>query len=119
MSADQWPELPLAGWSASASTLHMWTQVVGKIRLALSPYLNHWWQVPLYVSARGLTTSLIPYGDRSFELEFDFREHNLAIRDSTGASRYVPLYPRSVADFYRELMDVLGAMSIDVRIWPT
>jgi hypothetical protein len=97
----------------------MWTQIAGKIRLALSPHVNHWWEVPLYVGARGLSTSAIPYGDRLFELEFDFLDHNLAIRDSSGAIRYVPLYARSVADFYRELMGVLGAMSIDVKIWPT
>jgi hypothetical protein len=96
----------------------MWTQIVGKIRLALNPRVNHWWEVPLYVSARGLSTSAIPYRNRLFELEFDFLNHNLAIRDSSRATRYVPLYGRSVADFYRELMAVLHAMSIDVRIWP-
>jgi hypothetical protein len=114
-----WPALPLASWSATAATLHMWTQIVGKIRLALSPHLNHWWEVPLYVSARGLSTSAIPYRDRLLELEFDFLDHNLAIRDSSRAVRYVPLYERSVADFHRELMAVLHSMSIDVRIWPT
>ena len=114
-----WPELPLASWAATASTLHMWTQIAGKIRLTLSPHVNHWWEVPLYVSVHGLSTSAIPYGDRLFELEFDFLDHNLAIRDSSGAIRYVPLYARSVADFYRELMAVLNAMSIDVKIWPT
>ncbi|MBI3282125.1 MAG: hypothetical protein HYZ57_20075 [Acidobacteria bacterium] len=114
-----WPELPLASWSATASTLHMWTQIVGKIRLALSPHVNHWWQTPLYVSAQGLSTSVIPYRNRLFELEFDFLKHNLAIRDSSRATRYVPLYDRSVADFYRELIAVLHAISIDVKIWPT
>jgi Family of unknown function (DUF5996) len=92
--------------------------MLGKIRLALSPYMNHWWQVPLYVSARGLTTSPIPYRDRLFEMEFDFLDHNLAIRENNGATKYVPLYARSVADFYRELMAVLHAISIDVKIWP-
>ncbi len=96
----------------------MWTQIVGKIRLALSPHVNHWWESPLYVSARGLSTSVIPYRDRLFELEFDFLSHNLAIRDSSGDLRHVPLYERSVADFYRELMAVLHAMSIEVKIWP-
>jgi hypothetical protein len=96
----------------------MWTQIAGKIRLALSPHVNHWWEVPLYVSPRGLSTSVIPYRDRLFELEFDFLDHNLAIRDSSRATKYVPLYERSVADFYRELMAVLRAMSIDVKIWP-
>jgi hypothetical protein len=113
-----WPPLPLASWSATASTLHMWTQIVGKVRLALSPHMNHWWQVPLYVSARGLSTSVMPYGDRLFEMEFDFQDHNLAIRESNRATKYVPLYPRTVADFYRELMGVLHALSIDVKIWP-
>jgi Family of unknown function (DUF5996) len=96
----------------------MWTQIVGKVRLALSPRLNHWWEVPLYVSARGLSTSVIPYGDRLFELEFDFLSHNLAISDNSSRSMYVPLYARSVADFYREFLAVLHAMSIDVKIWP-
>jgi len=98
-----WPRLPLASWSATAATLHMWTQIVGKIRLALSPYVNHWWQLPLYVSARGLGTSAIPYRDRLFEMEFDFLDHNLAIRGSSRTTKYVPLFPRSVADFYRRL----------------
>jgi len=113
-----WPPLPLASWSATASTLHMWTQIVGKIRLALSPHVNHWWQVPLYVSTRGLSTSVIPYGERMFEMEFDFLDHNLVIRESSRATKYVPLYARPVADFYRELMEVLHALSIDVKIWP-
>ncbi len=113
-----WPELPLSGWSPTAATLHMWTQIVGKIRLALSPHVNHWWEVPLYVSARGLSTTAIPYRDRLFEVEFDFLNHNLAIRDSSRASKYVPLYDRSVADLYGEFMAVLRAMSIDVKIWP-
>jgi hypothetical protein len=117
-SASIWPELPLASWSATASTLHMWTQIAGKIRLALTPYVNHWWQVPLYVGARGLSTSAIPYRDRVFEIEFDFLDHNLAIRESDRATKFVPLYPRSVADFYREFMAVLRAIDIDVKIWP-
>jgi len=114
-----WPELPLTNWSATADTLHLWTQIVGKIRLALSPHMNHWWQTPLYVSARGLTTSLIPYRDGAFELEFDFLDHNLVIRDSSRSTNFVPLYARPVADFYRELMAVLHAIDIDVKIWPT
>lgn len=95
----------------------MWTQVVGKVRLALTPHVNHWWNAPLYVTVRGLSTSVIPYGDRLFEMEFDFVDHNLAIRQP-GATQYVPLYPRSVADFYRELMAVLHASDIDIKIWP-
>jgi hypothetical protein len=115
---DMWPELRLESWFTTASTLHMWTQIVGKIRLALSPRMNHWWQVPLYVTARGLTTSAMPYGDRMLEIEFDFLDHNLAIRESNRVTKYVPLYPRSVADFYREFTSVLESISIGVRIWP-
>lgn len=113
-----WPDLPLASCSATLSTVHMWTQIVGKVRLALTPHLNHWWQVPLYVSARGVSTSTIPYWNRVFEIEFDFLDHNLAIRDSNGATNVLPLYARSVADFYGEFMAVLRAMDIDVKIWP-
>ena len=116
--ASIWPPLPLASWSDTAATVHMWTQIVGKIRLALSPHVNHWWQVPLYVSARGLSTPPIPYRDRLFEMEFDFLDHNLEIRESNRATKYVPLFARPVAEFYRELMGVLHAISIDVTIWP-
>jgi len=117
-TSETWPALPLASWAETAATLHMWTQIVGKIRLALTPRLNHWWQVPLYVSARGLTTSAIPYRERMFEIEFDLCAHHVAVRQSHGPTQYVPLYPRSVADFYRELMAVLRTISIDVQIWP-
>ncbi|MGA2739969.1 MAG: DUF5996 family protein [Bryobacteraceae bacterium] len=114
-----WPPLPLAEWEDTRATLHMWTQVVGKVRLALSAPMNHWWQVPLYVSARGLTTSAIPYGGGAFEMEFDFAARNLAIRKSGQPDTLVRLYARSVADFYHEVMAALGAMGIDVRIWST
>jgi len=112
------PALPLAEWESTRATLHMWTQIVGKVRLALAPHVNHWWETPLYVSARGMTTSPIPYGDRVFEMEFDFLSHNLAILTSNGAAKFVPLYARSVADFYREFIAVLPAIGIDVKIWP-
>jgi hypothetical protein len=95
----------------------MWTQVVGKIRLALSPYANHWWQVPLYVSARGLTTSPIPYDGGAFEILFDFVAHDLRIERSDGATKTLPLAPRSVAAFYAEVMAALAGLGIDVRIW--
>lgn len=111
-----WPPLPLDGWKDTYATLHMWTQVVGKVRAALSPHINHWWEVPLYVTARGLSTSPIPYRDRAFEIEFDFRDHNVAIRTSDGLSKFVPLYPRSVADFYREFMATLRFLGIVVKI---
>jgi hypothetical protein len=113
-----WPSLPLQEWDATRATLHMWTQVVGKVRLALSPHVNHWWEVPLYVTARGMTTSPIPYGERMFEIDFDFLDHNLAMRASDGRNKFVPLYPRSVADFHREFMAALHAMGIEVKIWP-
>lgn len=95
----------------------MWTQIVGKIRLALSPYMNHWWQVPLYVSARGLATSPIPYQPGIFEIEFDFIEHLLVIRTSRGEVKSLGLYPRSVADFHAELMAELDSLGIPARIW--
>ncbi|MGH9625186.1 MAG: DUF5996 family protein, partial [Bryobacteraceae bacterium] len=99
-----WPALPLKEWKDTYATLHMWTQVVGKVRAALSPRVNHWWEVPLYVTVRGLSTSPIPQGDRTFDIGFDFIDHNLAIRTSDGLAKFLPLYPRSVADFYREFM---------------
>ena len=95
MTDDQntWPSLPLAEWQDTHDTLHMWMQIVGKTRLALSPKQNHWWHVPLYVSARGLTTSPIPYGARTFEVDFDFIGHRLVVKTSDGAIREVALRP--------------------------
>jgi len=113
-----WPRLPLDEWEGTRATLHMWTQIVGKVRLALTPHMNHWWHVPLYVSARGLTTSAIPFGGQAFEIEFDFANQNLAIRKSTQETAFVRLYPRSVADFYAEVMAALRSAGIDVKIWP-
>ena len=115
-TVEPWPALPLAGWQDSYETLHLWTQVVGKVRLALAPMVNHWWQVPLYVCARGLTTSAMPYGDRVVELTFDFRDHVLRVETSDGGSRTVALAPRSVADFHGETMAALRAVGVDVRI---
>ena len=112
-----WPELPLDAWQDTYATLHMWTQIVGKVRLALSPRINHWWEVPLYVSARGLTTSAIPYGDGIFEVQFDFIEHELIIQTSWGASKTIELEPRPVADFYAEFMSALRSLGIEVKIW--
>ncbi len=111
-----WPSLPYAEWRDTYETLHMWTQIVGKIRLALSPMVNHWWQVTLYVTPRGLTTSPIPYGTHSFEIVFDFIDHHLTVYASDGATRYMGLYPRTVADFYRELMSLLRSLGIQVKI---
>jgi hypothetical protein len=95
----------------------MWTQIVGKVRLAQSPFINHWWEVPLYISARGLTTSAIPYRDGIFEVEFDFLHHNLVIQTSHDQVKSIPLAPRSVADFYEEFMAALASLGIDVKIW--
>ncbi|MFZ0283897.1 MAG: DUF5996 family protein [Terriglobales bacterium] len=118
--ADQpecWPALPLDSWKDTYATLHMWTQIVGKVRLRLTPLVNHWWNVPLYVNARGLTTSLIPYGKRAFELRFDFIKHQLVLETNDGIVKAIPLGPRSVADFYQEFMSVLHSARIDVQIW--
>jgi Family of unknown function (DUF5996) len=115
---DAWPELPMAEWAGTCETLHMWTQIVGKVRLALSPRLNHWWEVPLYVSARGLSTSTIPYRRGVFDVEFDFIDHVLKIFTSRNETRTIRLAPRSVADFYGEFMSMLGALGIDAKIWP-
>ena len=114
--AEVWPSLPLEEWKDTYATLHMWTQIVGKIRLVNSPRINHWWQVPLYVSARGLTTTAIPHGTRNFEIEFDFIEHQLVVRTSEGETRNLALVPRSVSDFYGELMRTLDALGLAVKI---
>ena len=112
-----WPSLPLAAWQDTYETLHMWTQIVGKIRMALAPKINHWWQSTLYVTPRGLTTSAIPYGTRTFEISFDFLDHHLQIQTSEGITRTIALVPRSVADFYQEVIGTLRAIGIEVRIW--
>jgi hypothetical protein len=111
-----WPALPLGEWESTYRTLHMWTQIVGKIRLRLAPLQNHWWNVALYVSARGLTTSAIPYEGRAFEMEFDFIHHRLEIRTPDGGERFLALAPKSVAAFYRELFSVLHDAGINVQI---
>jgi hypothetical protein len=116
---DGWPSAPLADWAETRATLHMWSEIVGKIRLALAPMVNHWWQVPLYVSTRGLTTSAIPYGAGTFEMEFDFCDHHLHVRSSDGRERRVALEPKSVAAFYHETLAALDALGIEVTFWPT
>jgi hypothetical protein len=95
----------------------MWTQIVGKVRLRLTPLVNQWWNVPLYVSARGLTTSRIPYRDRAFEIWFDFLEHRLVLETTDGQTKFIPLSPRSVADFYTDFMAMLRSAGIEVKIW--
>ena len=117
IKAESWPDLPLEEWEDTRATLHMWTQIVGKVRLAQTPLVNHWWNVPLYVSARGLTTTAMPYGSTFFEMEFDFVDHNLVIKCSDGVSRTVKLEPKSVATFYRETMGALADLGLSVKIW--
>jgi hypothetical protein len=111
-----WPELRLQDWQDTYATLHMWTQVVGKLRLNYCSPVNHWWHTALYVTARGLTTSPIPYGNRTFQIDFDFVDHRLLVSTSDGEVRTLDLEPRSVADFYRQLMEVLHEVRIDVRV---
>jgi len=113
---EHWSALPYEAWKDTCQTLHMWTQIVGKVRMELSPFLNHWWHVPLYVTPRGLTTSAIPYQGSTFEVTFDFIEHNLSICTSEGTTKVLPLIPRSVAAFYREFMACLRALGIEVTI---
>ncbi len=113
-----WPRLRVADWTGTRDTLHMWAQIVGKIRLAHAPLLNHWWQVTLYVSPRGLTTSAIAHEDGAFDLEFDFIEHVLRIRTSDGPLRLVKLGPITVADFYAQTMDALDDLGISARFQP-
>lgn len=115
--SEAWPALTLEEWSETYTTLHMWTQVIGKIRLARAPMVNHWWQVVLYVTSRGLTTSPIPDGHRTFQIDFDFIDHRLIIETSTGDKTELPLTSRSVAEFYADVMAALRALGIDVRIW--
>lgn len=116
MGPAEWPELTLSAWEDTRDTLHLWTQVVGKVRLALEPMANHWWQVPLYVSARGLTTSLMHTDGRGLAIDFDFVDHVLVLRSSVGETRTIALEPRSVADFYRATMDALASLHVDVVI---
>lgn len=113
-----WPPLPLAEWEPTRATLHMWTQIVGKVRLALAPRVNHWWSVVLYVNSRGLTTSAIPCGERALEIQFDFLKHVLEIKVSDGSMRTLALAPRTVADFYREFTNALASLGVRVKIWP-
>src|SRR5271157_5401568 len=117
-NANPWPELKWANWSKTAETLHMWTQIVGKTRLALTPLQAHWWNVPLYVSARGLSTSAMPYSKELLEIEFDFVSHDLRFRLSNGATLSTPLRPQSVAEFYSDYQRSLAALGVIVNIYP-
>ena len=118
-SSSDWPELPYSDWSASAATLHLMTQVVGKIRLARTPWTNHSWHVPLYLTARGLTTSPVPHGGGAFEIRFDLIDHKLVIDTIDGARRVLALEPRTIADFYLDVLDNLGGLGVDVSIHTT
>jgi uncharacterized protein DUF5996 len=116
-SSEAWPRLPLEDWKPTYHNLHMWTQIVGKVRMALTPKTNHWWSVPLYVTARGLTTSPIPNGNDVFEIQFDFIEHKLHIDRCDGQRKTLSLEPRTVADFYSEFMATLRSLDIQVSIY--
>ena len=107
-----WPDLPYDSWRETAATLQLWTQIVGKVRLTLTPWLNHGWQVPLYVTARGLGTSPIPAGSEIFEIEFDFISHRLTARTSRGENQKFRLEPQTVADFYRCVIDLLNGIGV-------
>jgi Family of unknown function (DUF5996) len=118
MSEELWPALPYDDWKDTYATLHMWTQVVGKVALAQAPPINHSWAIALQLTARGLSTRMLTHGSRRFTVEFDFVDHTLAIRASDGATSTLTLAPRSVADFYREVMGLLRDMALPVKIWP-
>ncbi|MBD1845614.1 hypothetical protein H6F89_19810 [Cyanobacteria bacterium FACHB-63] len=115
--SEVWLPLPVAEWQDTNETLHLWTQIIGKIRLALAPRVNHWWHSTLYVTPRGLTTSAIPYETRTFQITFDFLHHRLVIETSDGMTKIVELFPRSVADFYQAVMSTLNDIGIEVKIW--
>ena len=115
-TSNVWPALPFAEWKDTAITLHMWTQIVGKIRLTLTPWTNHSWHVTLYVTSRGLTTSPIPHGVCTFEIQFDFINHQLLVDKSDGARQTIELKPQSVADFYRTLVRTLEDLDLPVTI---
>lgn len=117
MSGVSWPELAVAEWEDTLTTFHLWTQIVGKVRLALAPMVNHWWQVTLYVSARGLTTSLMPAGTLGVEAEFDLIDHVLEVRTTSGERAHVDLEPRSVASFYQNTIEAFASVGVPVRIY--
>ncbi|MGH7855585.1 MAG: DUF5996 family protein [Candidatus Binatia bacterium] len=116
--SEAWPSLPLEAWSDTCATLHLWTQIVGKIRLAQTPWTNHSWHVTLYVTARGLTTGSIPYGTRAFQIHFDFIAHDIKIQCDDGGAAGFPLEPQSVAGFYRRLTEEMKKLDLEVKIYP-
>jgi hypothetical protein len=116
---DVWPPLPQAAWSDTCATLQLWMQIVGKVRLALTPHINHTWNVTLYPTIRGLTTSPMAHGTTMVQIDFDFIDHILRVETGGGASKTIPLEPMTVAAFYAKVMDSLASLGIPVRIWPT
>ncbi len=118
-SEETLPALPLDSWHDTQATLHMWGQIVGKVRLKLCPLVNHWWNVPFYVTARGLTTSAMPYDGGDVEVLFDFIDHKLLIETSDGSTRMLALQPQSVAEFYQSFMAALADLGVNVKIWTT
>src|SRR6516162_8458556 len=112
-----WPDLPLAAWSDTCDTLHLWTQIVGKMRIALTPLINHWWNATFLVTARGLSAPAMPYAGRAFDIIFDFVNHRLLIEASDGRAEDIALKAISVADFYSEFMQRLRGLGIDIHIW--
>ena len=117
-SPSAWPELPVEQWAETRDTLQLMTQVVGKVRLANTPVMSHWWNVVLHVSARGLTTGLVPYGDKGFQIDFDFVDHHLTVSSTTGERRTVPLRAGPIADYYREVTAALDDLGLHTEIWP-
>jgi hypothetical protein len=118
MKTPAWPALPLDGWRPTYDTLHLWSQIVGKTRLALAPMQNHWWQVALWVTSRGMGGAPLPVGQRTLDIDFDFVDHRLVLRTSEGETRTVTLAPKAVADFFDEYRAALRALQVDVRIRP-
>jgi len=118
MTSAIWPALPYDEWRDTYATLHLWTQVAGKIAVALAPPINHSWGVAMRVTPRGLTTPALPHGERSFTIAFDFLDHVLRIATSDGQTRSLPLEPRSVAEFYRRMMELLDELGLSVHVWP-
>jgi hypothetical protein len=117
--AEQLPALPYDSWKDTLATLHMWAQIVGKVRLKLCPVVNHWWNVPFYITARGMTTSPMPYEQRDIEVQFDLIDHKIFIETSDGRAVAMAMEPQSVADFYKKFMAALGELGVNVRIWTT
>ena len=118
-TSNEWPTLPFEKWKDTYATLHMWTQIVGKIRLVQTPWVNHSWHTTLYLTSRGLTTSPIPYGSRTFQIDFDFIDHKLLITTHDGGAKTMTLAPRSVADFYKELFTRLSELDLNMKIRTT